>query len=279
MPRTPTTIQSLRRVFYDSFVARDLAEPLASFDRTADVGIVREFMVSRPLTVVGLREFGVMTGYIEQDHIDDRPLGQQLVDLSEATIVTTNTSLRDIVQRLNDNRFVLVSTLGQPVGVIVRADLEKPPMRMWLFGMITLFEMSITRIIDREYPNDAWNELVSEARLKKAQELQAERARRNQPVTLLDCLQLSDKGQLFGRSDELRTRHWNRSRREINKVVKEIESLRNNLAHSQPFIEENWDVIVRLSVTLDRLLEIPADFFSKDSLKPIGNSENSPTDE
>ncbi|WP_144057787.1 hypothetical protein [Novipirellula maiorica] len=52
--------------------------------------------------------------------------------------MATTTPVQEIVAQLNTQPFVLVSTLGQPVGVITRGDLEKPPMRMWLFGMITL---------------------------------------------------------------------------------------------------------------------------------------------
>ena len=44
-------------------------------------------------------------------------------------------------------------------------------------------------------------------------------------------------------------------RNRIEKVVKELERLRNNLAHSQHIITENWDTIVRLSEAMDALLE------------------------
>ncbi|TWT84033.1 hypothetical protein CA13_55080 [Planctomycetes bacterium CA13] len=274
MQTSPTTVQSLRRVFYDSFVARDLAEPLASFDVTADVEEVRRFMVSRPLTVIGIRREGVVAGFIEQDNVTDYPLAEQMVALSSAAIVTTTTPFQDVVRSLNETRFVLVSTLGQPVGVIVRSDLEKPPMRMWLFGMVTLFEMILTRIIDGSLANNVWCESLSDQRIAKAQQLQAERTRRKQAVDLIDCLQLSDKGQIFARTQELRLRHWNRSRNQIEKSIKGIESLRNNLAHSQSFTVENWDVIVQLTETLDRLLEVPAEFVAQDSLKPYTDGDS-----
>lgn len=273
MPNTPTITNSLRRVFNDGFVARDLAEPLASFDVTADIADVRQFMAIRPLSVVGLRHGGVVAGFVHQDRVDDRPLAEQMESLDDAACVTTTTSLQEIVHILDSQPFVLVFTLGQPVGVIVRADLEKPPMRMWLFGMITLFEMTITKIIQRQYPGNAWHQMLSPARLEKAIALQNERQRRNQSVELLDCLQLTNKGQLFAKSDELRDQYWNVSRNEIRKVMKEFEGLRNNLAHSQPYTQENWSSIRRLADTLDRLVEVPTEFLAPDSLRP-DNSVN-----
>ncbi|MCD0462774.1 CBS domain-containing protein [Roseiconus lacunae] len=265
----PASAHGLRRVFRESIVARDLAEPLASFDATSIVDDVREFLVNRPLTVLGIRVDGILAGFLHQGRLDDRPIAQQMHPIAEAAVVATTTPVQEVVTLLNQHSFVFVATLGQPVGIIERHDLEKPPMRMWLFGMITLFEMSLTRVIDQTYPNDSWVCEMSEARADKAKQLQAERARRNETVRLIDCLQLSDKGQVFAKSDELRKRFWDRSKNQIRGVIKDLESLRNNLAHAQPYAATNWDAVLRLSETLDRLLEISPDYVLMNSLQPF----------
>ncbi|GAB5516633.1 MAG: hypothetical protein Rhob2KO_43580 [Rhodopirellula baltica] len=56
MTDTSLTVRSLRRVFRESIVARDLAEPLASFDDTAALDALREFMLDRPLSALLKRE-------------------------------------------------------------------------------------------------------------------------------------------------------------------------------------------------------------------------------
>ncbi|EMI56833.1 hypothetical protein RSSM_01776 [Rhodopirellula sallentina SM41] len=43
-------------MFRESIVARDLAEPLASFDDTAELDALREFMLDRPLSALLKRE-------------------------------------------------------------------------------------------------------------------------------------------------------------------------------------------------------------------------------
>lgn len=268
MQSTTYAADSLRRVFYEGFVAQDIAEPLASFDATAELAAVRSFMLDRPLSVVGIRQDGVVAGWVQQGSLDDRPLIGQMRPLADATVVPATTPLRAVVADLSAEEFLLVSTLGQPVGVIVRNDFEKPPMRMWLFGMVTLFEIALTRIVDNHYDEDTWIPLVSASRLEKARQLQSERRRRNQAIRLVDCLQLGDKGQLFSRSEELREKYWDRSRKQIKGVLQEIESLRNNLAHSQPLVTENWDAIMRVTATLERLLEIPTELIAPSSLNP-----------
>ncbi|EMI25573.1 hypothetical protein RESH_03786 [Rhodopirellula europaea SH398] len=56
MTDTSSTVRSLRRVFRESVVARDLAEPLASFDDTTELDTLREFMLDRPRSALRKRE-------------------------------------------------------------------------------------------------------------------------------------------------------------------------------------------------------------------------------
>lgn len=127
-------------------------------------------------------------------------------------------------------------------------------MRMFLFGMITIIEMLITEIIRRRHADGSWQQLLSTARLERAEELQQERARRGQQVELVDCLQFGDKGWIITFHEELRQALGQRSRREARSMVKEIESLRNNLAHTQEIIPTGWrQIILTCSQWEDRM--------------------------
>ncbi len=69
---------------------------------------------------------------------------------------------------------------AQIAGVITRYDLQKAPVRMWLFGMLTLIEMRMTSQIEERYPGEAWSEYLSPARLAGARKLLQERRRRKE---------------------------------------------------------------------------------------------------
>lgn len=116
---------------------------------------------------------------------------------------------------LRDHPRLFVSAFGSIAGIITPEDLEKPPMRMWLFGMITLIEMRFRYMINRFNTTKPWQSFVSEGRLAKASAVQAERARRNQHAELLDCIQFSDIGQIIGRNEEFRSLTRLTSRREV----------------------------------------------------------------
>ncbi len=125
---------------------------------------------------------------------------------------------------------------------------------MWLFGMITIVEMFIFRTIETKYPQSTWRSELTSERLKKAEDLQNERKRRNQHVTLLDCLQLGDKAKILMKDPEMRENMGFESKRTADKALKDFESLRNNLAHAQDIITYNWDSIVVISRRLNKIM-------------------------
>jgi hypothetical protein len=82
--------------------------------------------------------------------------------------------------------------------------------------------------------------------LEKAQALLEERRRRNQRVQLFDCLQFSDRGQIIARNEDIRKETIFGSRNQGEGAVKNLEKLRNNLAHAQDILTTDWDTIVQL---------------------------------
>jgi hypothetical protein len=132
--------------------------------------------------------------------------------------------------------------------------LQKPPVRMWLFGMVTLVEMRMGRLAEQLCEGETWRQFLSEGRLQKAEALLEERRRRNQNLKLIDCLQFSDKGQIIARNESIRGLTRFTSRRQVEEACKALESLRNNLAHSQDIITSDWETVVGLAADLDGVI-------------------------
>ena len=143
--------------------------------------------------------------------------------------------------------------LGEIVGVICRDDINKPMVRMWLFGLITIIETRIVQMIQKNYPNDAWQSVLSKERLLKAQQIQEERQRRNQHCNLIDCLQLSDKARIAIEHPQIIELFGFDSKRSARQVIKNLESLRNNLAHAQDIVTHDWAQIARMSQRMNEM--------------------------
>lgn len=257
MPLNSSTVHSLRRVFQQAFIVHDIAESLISFDDLTPVENVRAFMEAQRLEVVGVRQQGRVEGFIELADMGKDICGDHMRPFDNSQIVLESTPLAELVRRLEGHRRLFVSILGRVGGIVSRSDLHKPPVRMWLFGMVTLIEMRFNRLIERFCPNDSWQQFLSEGRMQKARTLLAERSRRNQDLTLLDCLQLADKVQIIARNEPLRSQTRFQSRRQMDDAAKMLEKLRNNLAHSQDIVTGDWETIVFLSENLDNVLDGP----------------------
>lgn len=260
--------EHLRLLFTESFTVRDVAESLVSFDAAAPADEVGALMAERGFDAVGVRRNGRVAGCVARGDLGDGPCGRWMRPFSPAEVVDDTLGLPGAVRLFHAQMHeedrpcggprLFVNVFGHVGGIVTLGDMQKPPVRMWLFGMVTMIEMGLTRLIARAFPGDGWRDQVSPARLAKAEELLAERKRRNQDLGLLDCLQFADKGQIVLRQEPLRREAGFRSRSKGEETVKELESLRNNLAHSQEIIPGDWPVIVKLTEYLDTVLAAPS---------------------
>ena len=126
-------------------------------------------------------------------------------------------------------------------------------MRMWLFGITTMLEMETGPMIERLWPNGEWQSMVSDGRLGKAQSLLEERERRNQPSTLLACLQFADKLQILLENETLFHQFGFPSKKAARNICKAIELLRNNLAYAQDIVSHDFAQVARIAQRIDSL--------------------------
>lgn len=244
----------VQRLFTEAFIAKDIAEPLRSFDADRSAKKVRAKMEELGLEVIGIREGGIVAGYAWKADLQSADCGDCGRSFSRDQVISGDATLSEAILVLTryDNCFVTV--LDGVAGVITRADIEKPVVRMWLFGVITMLEMNITAEIRNKWPDGSWMELASPGRMRKAEELLEERQRRGQNTDLLECLQLSDKAKIILQDPDTLIRWEFESKGEVSRAIRSLESLRNNLAHSQQIVTYDWPQIVRLSHRVDQVV-------------------------
>lgn len=253
--RNPVSSQErFRKLFTEGFKAKDIAEPLISFDADRPAAEVKEFMVERKLRVIGLREQGIATGYGLVNELGDGQCSSYLHPFGDHEIVTDDAPLNEVIATLDKNEYCVVSVLGDVVAIISKTDIQKPPVRMWLFGMIVIIEMFIVRKVEEIFPDKAWIKFLSAGRLEKAYKLREERRRRNQDPRLLDCLQFSDKTQILLQDEAMREDFGWESKKQALTALARLESLRNNLSHSQDILTHDWDSIVVIAGRFQRIL-------------------------
>ncbi len=243
--------RNFRRMFVEIFTAKDLAEGLLSFDADSSCEQVKRALKNQRAEVASVRISGTVQGYIRASDLGAGLCADRIKHFTVDQVVNGTATFSDVIHVLTRHDFCFVTVLDNITGVIRRDDINKPMARMWLFGIVTIVEMRLLQLIQERFPDDRWQQEVSDGRMEKAREIQAERQRRNVYCELIDCLQLSDKAQILIQDPESLERLGLESKSVAKKTVKRLESLRNHLAHAQDIVTHDWPQIARLSMWIE----------------------------
>jgi predicted transcriptional regulator len=250
-----SSIAELRRTFDEVFSVRHVTENLASFDAERDVDSVRGFMEEKEFDVVGVRISGYVSGYVERVDLSNGVLRNHLLTFSEPECINESEPLLRLLEGLKRSRRLFVSRQGRVYGIVTKGDLEKGPVRMWLFCVISLLEMQLLRLIREFYPDDGWRDCLETDRFGKVEGNFIDLRRRNEHVDLADCLQFCDKREIVLGTPELRDVLQFVSKTAGGKLLKRLEDLRNDLAHAQSVITGRWPDLVELAGQAEHLAE------------------------
>ena len=256
MKHLRTSLKELRDLFENTITVRKIAEPLVSFDGEHSAESAREFMEKRNFDVMGVREDGEVAGYVRRKDLSGEQVRDHLVGF-EGAFVPDSAPLVNVIQALRNHEAVFVSVFGRVSGIVTLGDLQKAPVRMWLFGLISLVEMQMLRLIRDRYPGDSWCALLSEKRLASAQNLLADRRKRNLETGLSDCIQWCDKRDILLKDKQLFLLGVFSGKEEGDQFLRQLEQLRNDLAHAQDIIKGRWpelaDIVIQAEEFLHRL--------------------------
>lgn len=243
MKHLKSSSQNLRKIFERNITVKEIAEPFASFDIDHPADKVRRFMDEKDYDVVGVMKNRIIAGYVNRTEIDGKNLKDCCVLFEQENTLPETTPLIDVFEVLGNSPRVFVTFLGRVGSIITRGDLQKIPVRIYLFGLISLIEMELLRIIEKHCPDDSWKPLISQERLAKAEEIRSDRKRGNADIGLLECLQFADKRGIVLKSNLVKFKSQNSCK----ELLKKLENLRNELAHAQYITTQGeWPDFVNL---------------------------------
>lgn len=246
-----TRLRRALHAFAHGFRAGDVAEPLPLFEAESPVALALEVSDG---SIFGVRDCGRVAAYVPRAEVGAGCFADVMRPISAAQELDGDSGLADAVMTLTRHDYCFVTRQGEVIACIGRDEMQSPLARMWLFGMVTTLELAITERIRSAGAEPEWMTLLTPARLEKARVLQQSRADLGRPVPLLDCLQLSDKLRILLACDDgpyplLR----GQSKAESQRLARDLEDLRNSLAHAQDIVTHDWVQIARLAVRLEEL--------------------------
>jgi hypothetical protein len=164
-------------------------------------------------------------------HVKKRPL--ELDDL-----LASRTTLGELIQRLALRRFYFLLMGGELRQIVTVSDLNRLPVRVFLFTLLSHLEGILVDLILEELSDDRWRDMLSERQRAKASELYAEKRAVDIDTRPIDCTTLTNKLEIIAKHPSLRKRFGAETRREFEQYAQPVKELRNRLAHGMEPIEE-----------------------------------------
>ena len=151
-------------MFMELFTARDIAEGLLSFAVDSDCDEVKTILELRKRAVASVRVNGAVQGYLRLSDLEAGQCADCLRHFTVDQVLSGNAAFSDVIHVLTRHDYCFVTLLGDVSGVISRDDINKPMVRMWLFGIVTMIEMGLVQLIEEQFPEQSWQSVVSAGR-------------------------------------------------------------------------------------------------------------------
>lgn len=249
--------QRLKEIFETELTVSHIAEfELDHADPAASTEKVRRLMEDADFDVMPIQ------GEAPDKYVDLKDMNgeQQAIEVARpiaiTDVVAESTSIIQALKLLTKRQWYFVLRGDRVSGIVARADLRKPPVQMFLFGLVLLFESKLVRLIENHYSNGEWEKCLTEKRLADAQDLLRKKKARNDALGLIDCLMLCDKGAIVRKTPELLA-SLGLSKKEAKELFGRAETLRNALAHGEDYLEGiEWPDVMDLVEKMEASLTV-----------------------
>jgi hypothetical protein len=244
----------LHALLGDWLRTRYLTQPLESIDQDQD--IPPQTLPARALSVLGVSRCGEVIGSIQVDALSDNDWQSQFRPLTDDQVIDGDTSLIALITRLARRDWLFVRQAGRIDGFVSRSDLQRPPFRMLLFGLISLFEMRLLHLVQSHYSEAEVADVLNASRLQKARRLHDDRKLRGEELQLTDCLQIADKRDLLLAVPEGLTSLGFGSNNKAARFFGKVEAIRDRLVHANDLVAgSSWEEVLQVTLELAEFLE------------------------
>lgn len=236
------SMDRLRLLFEEQINVMPIAENLLLFDRSN----YREEMEKRNFHSAIVNVDGQWMKYDDGDNTLSALTAEDWMDADTPLLK----AFRMLIER---RRYFIKDEEGYPAYIVTRTDLDKIPMRIGFFGLISLLETHLKDLIRKQLPH--WEESLTENRLSQARELYDWKKARGEEIDLIQCLQFGDLGSVFSKKQRFRKFEPDFSRDNWVDMMNNIGRLRDALAHSQSHLGFSWEEIDRMIIFIRGVID------------------------
>lgn len=272
--RKGTRMSDLRRLFETGITANSIQEPLKCCFYGESALEVHAELERLGFDVAGIRtsKDQPILEFVRTASLQNGNCEEVVESIKAADIISESTPLIEVLIALKDRTYFFILNGRYVSGIITRADLQKPPVRILIFGIISLLEMHLTFLVRTLFPDEKWREVLKPGRIQNAEAILQKRKERNEVIDLTDCLQFADKRDLVLVSDEMRDRLGLNTEKGAKRLLLSIEKIRDKLAHSQDMVSgTTWEELIDVVQEVERMLQRSDDIVEREARNKASN--------
>lgn len=255
MKQLKSSGSDLRKLFDQNITVRHVAEYLLAFEADSPATAARKYMEDADFDLIGVRHRGIVTGYALRADLSVGTLLDHVRPFDPSDLLSDGAPLLTTLQALRDAPRKFVIVLDHVSGIVTRGDMQKSPVRMWLFGLITLIEMQMLRLIRERYPHESWKKALSPGRLEAASRIfELRKQKKEEGIGLIDCLQFCDKREILLKTSDFVEATGIEAEGSEASCMKRLEQVRDRLAHAQDIVTGLWPELVDLAASAEAIL-------------------------
>lgn len=255
--RKGTTFSELQDVFIENITTKFICEPLACCKLEDNPFEVKGTLERLDFDILGVIDQNQSKlGFILKNELQEN-IQNVLKPFSLENIISESTPLAELIEILKENDYAFVLKRNKIESIVTRADINKPIVRIYIFGIISLFELHLNYWINKNSDGENWKEKINIERVEIAKTIYDKRKGNNMQLTLLECIQICDKRDILKNTTVfLEIFHFSKAR--FQRILKDVEKIRNELAHSQVSIIDNlkWETFVDTIQEVKSFLEL-----------------------
>lgn len=243
-----------------SIPVRIIGEPLVSYDAKAQYADAVDAMTQLHFDVAGVADGkGRVVGYIDTKADSDGTCGDKdhLHVIEPGMLVTDSMPLTEALPIVARTRRVFVLDGDRTAMIVARADLQKAPVRMMIFGTITVMEIHLTDLLRREWPEDKWCTCgpFTQRQAEAIKHGFDKATKKHEETDVFDVMNLDQKFALARSAGNLIAALNMSGPDDFGAKLTAIRELRNDVAHGKTLVTPNrtWNKVVEIIAETQRV--------------------------
>ena len=147
-------VADLRRILKDSLLVRAVHEELKSCEPGEKAEEVRAKMEKHSFDIMGYEVNGKVEGYVRCEDLKSDTCKDHSKKLRQCDMITVHEPILAMLSRMKNREWLFTAVKDDVIGIVTLADLQKAPVRMALFGLVSLLEIHSLSMVKKVCPRD-----------------------------------------------------------------------------------------------------------------------------